>query len=208
MELDELKNSWNKLNEHLEKKDLIDERALENLIAQHKHDAGGKINKIAGLGKISVAIAVVGLLVMLIGFIVIPTLELPAEATKRIGSIGLFFCVILVLGGSWDLITYLWIKRTDIETLSVIKVIERINRFRQWVKYEVVALVVIFLTLIGIEYCMNEIYEKSPGSQIIFFVSSLFIIGIVTYVIYKKMLFDNLHDIRKNLEELQELEKD
>lgn len=209
MELDELKKSWNKLNEHLEQKDLIDEQDLQTLIARHKQNTNGKINKIAGLGKLSVGIAGVFLLFMLACFIfIIPSLNLSAQTIERIYFIGGFFTLLLIAGGSWDLTTYLWLKHTDIETLSVVKVIERINRFRQWTKYEVIALIIVFISLTGIIYYIQEIYEKPLLAQTIYFVFCLLIIGSVIYIIYKKLVFKNLRDIRRNLEELQELKND
>lgn len=209
MELDELKKSWDKLNEHLEQKELIDQRELGKLIIKHKQEADGKINVIAGWGKFSIIIAAAGILVLLsFCLFVIPMLELPGKSVNRIYLVGGFLGLLLLGAGWWDLKSYLWLKKTNIETLPVISVVERINRFRLWTKYEIMGLTVMLILLTGFIYYLNDLYEKSAPIQTIFFVFCITVITTVVCLLYKKLIFNNLHDIKKNLDELQELKND
>lgn len=206
MELDELKKSWNKLNEHLEQKDLIDKQELEMLIFRNKQTTRGRINEMAGWGKLSVIIAGAGLIVLIISCLfVIPVIGLPEKTVNRIYVACIFLSFVLFIGGWWDLKSYYWLKKTDLESLPVMKVVERINRFRLWIKYEISGITVVLVLMTGIIYYLYELYEKSVFIQTIFFLFCILVISIVTYLLYKKVIFDNLHDIKKNLDELQEL---
>lgn len=209
MELDELRKSWNKLNEQLERKSLVNEQAISELIAKYERKADGKINEIAGWGKFSAIIGCGGfLLIIICCFFITPLLDISEEAIGHFHSYGIFFSVILLVGGWWDTRTYLWLKRTRIEELPVVKVIERINKFRQWIKYEIIALIIILILLVGLIYCTNELYQKSAMTQFIFLAFCIVILGIIIHFLYKKLIFDNLQDIRKNLDELRELKND
>ena len=206
MELDELKKSWNKLNEHLEHKDLIDKQELEKLILRHKQTTRGRIDVMAGWGKLSVIIAGVGILVLIISCLfVIPAIGLSERTENRIYVACVFLALVLLLGGWWDLKSYYWLKKTDLESLPVIKVVERINRFRLWIKYEISGITVVLVLLTGIIYYLYDLYERTFFIQTIFFLFCILVISFVTYLLYKKVIFDNLHDIKRNLNELQEL---
>lgn len=206
MELDELKKSWNKLNEHLEHKDLIDKQELEKLILRHKQTTRGRIDAMAGWGKLSVIIAGAGILVLIISCLfVIPVMGLAEKTLNRVYVACIFLALVLLLGGWWDLKSYYWLKKTDLESLPVMKVVERINRFRLWIKYEISGITIVLVLLTGIIYYLYDLYEKTFFIQTIFFLFCILMISFVTYLLYKKVIFDNLHDIKKNLNELQEL---
>lgn len=206
MELDELKKSWNKLNEHLEQRELIDRQELEKLILKHKQTTRGRINAIAGWGKFSVIIAATGILLLIVSCLfIVPVINLPEKTVARIYVAALFLSIVLFAGGWWDLKSYFWLKKTDIETLPVVRVVERINRFRLWINYEITGIAVVLILLTGVIYYLYELYEKSALIQTVFFVFCILIISLVAFLLYKKVIFDNLRDIKKNLDELQEL---
>lgn len=209
MELDELKKSWGELNKHLEKKELIDKEAVSQLIARYQQNTRHSINKLAQFNKTSVILGGSFILLLIIGcFFILPRFELSAHALCSCYINGVFFSVTLIGGMWWDLKTYRWVKQTKVEEMPVVTVIERINRFRIWMNYEIVALIIWFLPLMGIIYYTFGIYEEPLVAQIILLGGSVVLSAIIVDFIYIKFIRRSLQKIKKNLEELQELEKE
>lgn len=208
MELNELKKSWNKLNEHLEQTQLVDEKALSLLITQYTTQTKGHLNKIAGLGKVSVLLGGGFIVLLLVLCIVLPYSNLPREIMERIVANGIFFGITLIGGLLWDLKTYYWIRNTRIEEMPVVKVITRINRFRSWMKYEIIALSIWLIPLMFLTYYTFELYNLPFAAQAVAIGIWIITFPLIIYYIYKKQIYDNLQEIKKNLDELKELKKD
>ena len=73
MELDELKKSWNTLDEHLKRKKLTDETQIAKMIATHKADAQKSIGRLSSLQRLSLSIGIVGLTLLLTIWLIRPS---------------------------------------------------------------------------------------------------------------------------------------
>lgn len=207
MELDELKKSWNVLNKHLEEKNIIDEEALTKLIVQRTHQTKGGINRITNLEKLSILCGIVLTLLGIISCFILPKHITTSEGWTKAIYAGVFTIVTLFFGMWWDVRTYLWLKNTDIEDMPTVTVIKRINKFRSWIKYEIIAFVIWLILFLGLFYWIEKLYLLPNIVQIILFVFWIVIIVGTAYFIYKKLIYDRIKDIKKNLDELDELKK-
>ena len=68
MELDELKKSWNALDEQLKKEPIADEKQIAGMIAEYKANARKSIGRLTGWQRFSIGIGVVGLSFWLFGY--------------------------------------------------------------------------------------------------------------------------------------------
>lgn len=207
MELEELKKSWNLLNKRLEERTIIDEEALNRLIAQRTHQTKGGISRIRNLEKLSVLCGIILILLGLISCFILPKHITTVEGWGKAFCAGSFMVITLVFGMWWDIRTYLWLKNTNIEDMPTITVIERINRFRSWIKYEITALVIWVITFLTLFYWIGKLYLLPNIVQVLLFIVWIIIIVGIVYLIYKKLIFDRIKDIKKNLDELDELKK-
>ena len=72
MELDELKKSWNALDQHLQKDRLVDEDKLSELISTYKSNAGKSIRRLAGWQRLSVSIGIAAILIVVALWCILP----------------------------------------------------------------------------------------------------------------------------------------
>lgn len=207
MELDELKKSWNVLNKHLEEKKIIDEEALNKLIAQRTHQTKGGISRITSLEKLSILCGIVLTLLGIISCFILPKYITTAEGWTKAIYAGTFTVITLIFGMWWDVRTYLWLKNTNIEDMPTVTVIKRINKFRSWIKYEITAFVIWLILFLGLFYWIEKLYLLPNIVQILLFVFWIAVIVGSAYFIYKKLIYDRIKDIKKNLDELDELKK-
>ena len=73
MELDELKKSWNALDEQLKKEPIADEKQIAGMIAEYKANARKSIGRLTGWQRFSIGIGVVGL-ALLLGILLMPSI--------------------------------------------------------------------------------------------------------------------------------------
>jgi len=205
MELDELKKSWGELDKRLKKEELIDEQTLNKLITQHTTATNSRLKKIANWGFFSVSIGILVLVLGAILFFVLPTYITDPAIIKKIGIVDAFLGISIVFGLYWDTKTYLWIRNTKLEEMPTVTVIERINKFRSWTGYEIIALGIWMFLFMGLMYYVYDMYQWSALGQCITITFWIVVTPLIVYYIYKKMIYDNIKDIKKNLSELKDL---
>ena len=155
MELDELKKSWNALDEQLKKEPIADEKQIAGMIAEYKANARKSIGRLTGIW--------------------------------------------------WDHKNYRWIRNTRIDEMPVAIVSKRMASFRRWTRYEIIAITVWVIIFNVLNYWVMGYYKASFGVQatlIAFFV--LCDVAII-YLLYKKVAYKHLNDIKKNIEELEDI---
>ena len=187
MELDELKKSWNALDEQLKKEPIADEKQIAGMIAEYKANARKSIGRLTGWQRFSIGIGVVGLALLLVNTLVI------------------FVGISILLGIWWDHKNYRWIRNTKIDEMPVAIVSKRMASFRRWTRYEIIAISVWVIVFNVLNYWVMGYYKASFGVQatlIAFFV--LCDIAII-YLLYKKVAYKFLNDIKKNIEELEDI---
>ena len=182
MELDELKKSWNALDEQLKKEPIADEKQIAGMIAEYKANARKSIGRLTGWQRFSIGIGVVGLALLLVIWLLPSIFQITEEWQPKINTLVIFVGISILIGIWWDHKNYRWIRNTRIDEMPV------------WV--------IIFNVL---NYWVMGYYKASFGVQatlIAFFV--LCDVAII-YLLYKKVAYKHLNDIKKNIEELEDI---
>lgn len=205
MELDELKKSWNVLNEQLQKEPIADEKQITELIARYKTNTRQSLGRIVGLQRISIGIGAIGLVALILIWILLPSIFINEQAQNKIAAFLVFIAVSIIAGMWWDWKTYRWSKGTRVDEMSVAEMSRRMTIFRQWIKYEVMA-ISIWIVLFNILNYLVMGYHMEPiatqAALITFFI--IFDILII-YILYKKVMYKHLNNINKNIEELKDI---
>jgi len=205
MELDELKKSWNALDEQLKKEPIADEKQIAGMIAEYKANARKSIGRLTGWQRFSIGIGVVGLALLLVIWLLPSIFQINEEWQPKINTLIIFVGISILLGIWWDHKNYRWIRNTKIDEMPVAIVSKRMASFRRWTRYEIIAISVWVIVFNVLNYWVMGYYKASFGVQatlIAFFV--LCDIAII-YLLYKKVAYKFLNDIKKNIEELEDI---
>lgn len=208
MEIDELKKSWSVLNEQLSSSKLVNEQIVNSLIMERKSKANSGINKIAGWGKFSLLVGVVMSAACVFFCILLPKLGLSAEVLNNIHTFLFFLVPSLVLGFWWDLKCYMWVRDTNIEEMSILTVVGRMNKFKLWTRNEIVAVAIWIAIALSLVYYLFEFYTLPLISQVVMVSLWIILLPITGYLIYKKLIYDNLDEVKRNIAEINELKID
>ena len=140
MELDELKKSWNALNEQLQKEPIADEQQITELIAGYKANTRKSLGRLVVIQRFSIGIGTICLATLLLIWLLLPTFGFNEQLQEKIVPFLGFIAISILAGMWWDWKTYRWNKNTHIEEMSVAEVSRRMTTFRQWTKYEVMGI--------------------------------------------------------------------
>ena len=192
MDLDELKKSWDTIDDHLKNKQLVNDESISKLI----NYASNNINTMSRfnyrLRLISLCILIGSLFVFAI-FHIIPNI----------------FYIIIYLAAvpalTWDIYCSRYLSKTKIDELPITTVINRFNRMHRLMIYErfIGIIFVMFLTIVF--FIVKQIWSEN-ALLISFFVIDWTICLLVALWVYRKN-FSNLREIKKNLSELKELKE-
>lgn len=140
MELDELKKSWNALNEQLQKEPIADEQQITELIAGYKANTRKSLGRLVVIQRFSIGMGAVGLAVLLLIWLLLPTFGFNEQLQGKIVALLGFIAISILIGMWWDWKTYRWNKDTRIDEMGVAEVSRRMTTFRQWTRYEVMGI--------------------------------------------------------------------
>ena len=84
MELDELKKSWNALNEQLQKEPIADEQQITELIAGYKANTRKSLGRLVVIQRFSIGMGAVGLAALLLIWLLLPTFGLNEQLQGKI----------------------------------------------------------------------------------------------------------------------------
>ena len=196
MELDELKKSWNALDEQLKKEPIADEKQIAGMIAEYKANARKSIGRLTGWQRFSIGIGVVGLALLLVIWLLPSIFQITEEWQPKINTLVIFVGISILIGIWWDHKNYRWIRNTRIDEMPVAIVSKRMASFRRWTRYEIIAITVWVIIFNVLNYWVMGYYKASFGVQatlIAFFV--LCDVAII-YLLYKKVAYKHLNDIK------------
>jgi len=200
MELDELKKSWEVLDNRLKKKELIDEQTLSKLIKERTSQTRSSMNKILMYAKTTLilgSLALIGL-----GYYL-----LTSNPGNKEFCIWLFIWIMLCIGMIWDSMGYRYLKSIDIENMPIVTVIKKITAYHRNFIIECFVAAFFFITAFLLQAICIRLFTLNITSIIVF--SIIWIVGLVAAVLIIKSLFYNkLKNIKKNLAELRELKQD
>lgn len=205
MELDDLKKTWNRLDEQLQKEDIVNEENLSELITKYKSGVKQGIDRIGTSQKISVYIGAIAVVVLFFVASKLLPINLSEAVQAKINLLIGFIGISLIIGLFWDLKTYNYLRKTHIDEMPILTVVERINKFRAWTRYEVIGIST-WLILFGVlYYWVMNIYKLPLLPQLTVIAVLLVAYVSIVYLLYKKLIYSNLDDVRKNLEDLKEV---
>ena len=119
MELDELKKSWNALNEQLQKEPIADEQQITELIAGYKANTRKSLGRLVVIQRFSIGMGAVGLAALLLIWLLLPTFGLNEQLQGKIVALLGFIAISILIGMWWDWKTYRWNKDTRIDEMGV-----------------------------------------------------------------------------------------
>lgn len=190
MELEELKKSWNALDEHLKDKELIKEDELKKLIGH----ADKGIHAIASLNMKLILISLPILFLFLMEVLL----------HSRLNSI--YFIIILawIPALCWDIVTTRFLQRTQIDVMPLVEVISRVNRIHRWTIRERLIATTFLLILAILSFIYWQIWQYGVGMILFFLLLWGGGLGLILWI-YRKKFLNRIHEIKKNLSELNEL---
>lgn len=203
MELDEFKKSWNALDQHLKQKPIASEQQIAELIATCKSNANKSMNRLLDIQRTGMIVSVLVLTVLL--FLWIPPMLEDVRVKSKVCIFFAFMCASIIGGIGWDWKTYRWNRQIRVDEMSVTEVNRRMQVLHRWTRLEVYAVSIWALLLNILNYWLMDYHQKSAGSQILLIVFLLAIDVILIYLFYKKMVYKHLNNIKKNVEELEEI---
>lgn len=207
MELFDLKKSWNALDKQLQQRGVVDEARISELIRKHQSGVSKNMLRITNWFKLSVAIGLVALLLFAVTLFVPSLWQTDAPTQLRINVLAIFTAISLVCGLCWDFNIYRYSRSIKVAEMPVKQVVEKVNRFRMWIKYEVIALAVWAVSFLGIYYWVQGFYKYPLMAQTLMIGISIIVIVTTIYFTYKKFISKRLNEVRRNLKELEELEE-
>lgn len=102
MELDELKKSWNALNEQLQKEPIADEQQITELIAGYKANTRKSLGRLVVIQRFSIGMGAVGLAALLLIWLLLPTFGFNEQLQGKIVALLGFIAISILIGMWWD----------------------------------------------------------------------------------------------------------
>ena len=205
MELDELKKSWNALNEQLQKEPIADEQQITELIAGYKANTRKSLGRLVVIQRFSIGMGAVGLAALLLIWLLLPTFGFNEQLQGKIVALLGFIAISILIGMWWDWKTYLWNRNTRVDEMSVAEVSRRMTTFRCWTRYEVWAVAIWAVIFTALFYWVMDYYTMPLIVQAIMLGFCIIWDVILIYFIYKKVIYKHLDSIKKNIEELEDI---
>lgn len=190
MELEELKKSWNALDEHLKDKELIKEEELSKLIAHA--DKG-----IHAIARLNIKLILISLPVLIL-FLT------EAFMHHRLNPIYMFIILAWIPALCWDIATTRFLQQTKIDEMPLIEVISRINRIHRWTIRERLIATAFLLILAILSFIYWQIWQYGIWMILFFVLMWGGSLGLVLWI-YRKKFLNRIQEIKKNLGELKEL---
>lgn len=200
MELDELKKSWEVLDNRLKNKELIDEKELSKLIAERTKQTRTSMSKMLFYAKMT-------LLVGFLSAIGLGYYLVIATSQSKEYYLWLYIWIMLCLGMTWDSIGYMYLKSIDIERMPLVTVVKKITAYHRNFIIECYVAAIFFLSAILMQAFCIQLFTMNLISIVLF--SVVWIIGCIAAIwIIKKLFYNKLKNIKRNLAELRELKQD
>lgn len=205
MELDELKKQWSKADNLLEQKPLASEEGIGKLIATGRNDMRQKLQRLSSIQRISLS---VGTLLFLFFAIIggcVPDIWADRISPQRCIFMLAFIVVSLIGGWIWDWKTFRWIRAIRTDEMSVVEVSRRMAIFQCQMRNEIIAICVWVVIFNALNFWVMGYHLAPLPTQVLVIVLLLGLDVLIIFILYKKVLYKYIKDIRKNIEELKDI---
>lgn len=193
MDLDELKKSWNTIDERLKKQPLVNEESIERLISYAS-------NNIHAMSRFNYRIRLVSIIIIIASVLFFLFKHSMPDAFYII----IYIAAIPAL--TWDIYTSYYLSKTQIDEQPISIVIMRFNKMLRWVIYERIIGILFILLIATLFFIIRKLWTQNIGLIIFFIIDWAICLGIVLWIHQKNI--NKLREIRKNLNELKELKSE
>ena len=155
MDLDELKKSWNTIDEHLKKQQLVNNANIEQLIRYASQN-------IHSMSRFNYWIRIVSLIILagsVLYFICNHTVP-------SLLYLIIYFAAIPAL--TWDIYSSNYLTNTKVDEQPIAVVIERFNRMNRWMIRERLIGILFILVIAIVFFVARQMWNESVGMVIIF----------------------------------------
>ena len=190
MELDELKKSWNMLDEQLKDKKIINDEEIGKLI-------GYTEKSIHAIARLNLKLIFISLAIFILLFVNI-------VVNEKLNLIFLILTIAMIPALGWDMFTTRYMQRTQIDEMPLVEVIGRVNRLHRWMINErMIGLAFIFILAIA-SFFYWQIWQY--GMMITLMFCLLWGSGIAFVLwVFQQSYMRRIKEIQKNLDELNEV---
>jgi|GEM_PF-506940 hypothetical protein len=196
MELDDLKKSWQTMDEKLQSKQLLKDDELLKMIQNKKKNAQKSQRSLVNINLIGLSLATILILFVLL-----------TQETEKLVLGKLYWWTLVAftaIGIPWNIYTVRYLHKTNILEMPLATVVKRINRYNYWMTIErVIGAVALFIfALISI----IKLQTWKLNGFLPWFIYGIWIIAFIVYFLFvNKVTFKRLRLIRRNLDELKEV---
>ena len=185
--------------------DLYQEVVLNLWKAFPKFRPRKSLGRLVVIQRFSIGMGAVGLAALLLIWLLLPTFGFNEQLQGKIVALLGFIAISILIGMWWDWKTYRWNKDTRIDEMGVAEVSRRMTTFRQWTRYEVMGISIWIILFNILNYWVME-YHLAPASVQALLIT-LFVVfdALIIYILYKKVIYKHLDNIKKNIEELKDI---
>ncbi|MCL1617318.1 hypothetical protein M3090_13055 [Bacteroides sp. ET71] len=206
MELDELKKSWNVVDTQLDKKALVDEQEMAKLISSGKANTQKQLGHLSLIQRISLCVGGGLLLLLIPAWIWAPDfMESQSHLTRKVIILLTFLAISLIAGLLWDWKTFQHLKSIRIDEMSIVEVSRRMNIFQRHMRYETIAAGIWIVLFNALYFWVMGYHQAPPSTQALVIALLLAADILIIYILYKKVMYKYINDIRKNIEELKDI---
>lgn len=200
MELDELKKSWEVLDKRLKKNEIIDEQMLSKLISERTKQTRSSMNKMLLYAKTTL---ILGTFIAIgLGYYLLTTDHCCKEY-----KLWVYIWVMLCIGLVWDGMGYWYLKSINVEKMPLVDVVRKITAYHRNFIIECFVAAFFFLTAFLLQAICVDLLTLNFLSILLF--STVWIAGLIAAIwIIKKLFYNKLKNIKRNLAELKELKQD
>lgn len=190
MELEELKKSWNALDEHLKDKEFIKEEELEKLI---RHADKG-IHAIASLN-IKLILISLPILILFLAEVLLH---------NRLNPIYIIIIFAWIPALCWDIVTTRYLQRTQIDEMPLDRGNQPREPYTPMDHQRTTVAIAFLLVLAVLSFIYWQVWQYGIGMIAFFILLWGGGLGLILWI-YRKKFLNRIHEIKKNLSELNEL---
>ena len=206
MELNELKKSWNVLDNQTDQHPLVSEEEMKRLIAAGKTDTRQKLGHLNLWQRTSLYVGIVMLCLIIPICLWTPDWMADGENSRqRIICLLAFLAISAIAGLIWDWKTYRWLQSIQVDRMSVVEVSRRMITFRRCMRNEVIGACFWVVIFNAINFWVMGYHQAPPATQVLVIALLAAADILIIYILYKKVMFKYFNDIRKNIEELKDI---
>lgn len=195
MDLDKLKNTWQKAEIKL--------TMNENQIQQILNNKGkSAFNKLIRYEKIGFIVSFL-LIIASIGIIILSQIALKIKDDY----FPLFFCVSTILISIWQGYKYKFLNKIDTLKMDILQVSQNINTYKKYIAGEWIVAIIWTIAMFLIFFI-----NKLPNISLLYFIMIILAISayaiLITFIIYKLTISRYLINIEESIKEVEELRND